>query len=150
MDLERRVHRNQELEGLSRMSFVILQAVMFNAFATTISGTTITQVDLGRRLVEYFVVISSVEQGHNEKKGAPHNGEIDWKTESSFEQDEDDIFAEYNFKPVITARYPLRDHPDNPLHESIAFVCHPSGGIQLRTEHYMPKVGHHDPVVAQQ
>ena len=28
MDLERRVHRNQELEGLSRMSFVILQAVV--------------------------------------------------------------------------------------------------------------------------
>jgi nucleotide-binding universal stress UspA family protein len=28
VDLERRVHRNQELEGLSRMSFVILQACM--------------------------------------------------------------------------------------------------------------------------
>jgi nucleotide-binding universal stress UspA family protein len=28
VDLERRQHRNQELEGLSRMSFVILQAVM--------------------------------------------------------------------------------------------------------------------------
>jgi nucleotide-binding universal stress UspA family protein len=28
VDLERRVHRNQELEGLSRMSFVILQAVV--------------------------------------------------------------------------------------------------------------------------
>jgi len=28
VDLERRVHRNQELEGLSRMSFVILAAVM--------------------------------------------------------------------------------------------------------------------------
>jgi nucleotide-binding universal stress UspA family protein len=28
VDLERRVHRNQELEGLSRMSFVILQAVI--------------------------------------------------------------------------------------------------------------------------
>ncbi len=28
VDLERRVHRNQELEGLGRMSFVILQAVM--------------------------------------------------------------------------------------------------------------------------
>ena len=28
VDLERRVHRNQSLEGLSRMSFVILQAVM--------------------------------------------------------------------------------------------------------------------------
>ncbi|MGZ6297674.1 MAG: glucosyl-3-phosphoglycerate synthase, partial [Candidatus Limnocylindrales bacterium] len=28
VDLDRRVHRNQELEGLTRMSFVILQAVM--------------------------------------------------------------------------------------------------------------------------
>ncbi len=28
VDLERRVHRNQELEGLTKMSFVILQAVM--------------------------------------------------------------------------------------------------------------------------
>jgi glucosyl-3-phosphoglycerate synthase len=28
VDLERRIHRNQELEGLSRMSFVILQSVM--------------------------------------------------------------------------------------------------------------------------
>jgi glucosyl-3-phosphoglycerate synthase len=28
VDLERRIHRNQELEGLSKMSFVILQAVM--------------------------------------------------------------------------------------------------------------------------
>jgi glucosyl-3-phosphoglycerate synthase len=28
VDLERRIHRNQELEGLSRMSFAILQAVM--------------------------------------------------------------------------------------------------------------------------
>jgi hypothetical protein len=28
VDLERRVHRNQEIEGLSKMSFVILQAVM--------------------------------------------------------------------------------------------------------------------------
>ena len=28
VDLERRIHRNQELEGLSRMSFVILQAMM--------------------------------------------------------------------------------------------------------------------------
>ena len=28
VDLERRIHRNQELEGLSRMSFVIIQAIM--------------------------------------------------------------------------------------------------------------------------
>jgi hypothetical protein len=28
VDLERRIHRNQDLEGLSRMSFVIIQAVV--------------------------------------------------------------------------------------------------------------------------
>ena len=28
VDLDRRVHRNQEIEGLSKMSFVILQAVL--------------------------------------------------------------------------------------------------------------------------
>ena len=36
VDLERRVHRNQELEGLSKMSFVILQAVL-------------TRLEVGRR-----------------------------------------------------------------------------------------------------
>ena len=106
-----------------------------------------------RRLVEYFVIVSSVEQAHDpqkETKDAKHKqqkpisgGDIsfqDWKTESSFDHDEEDAYAKYQFKPTITARYPLHDHPDNPLHDNVTFFCHPSGRIQLRTEAYMPKV----------
>ena len=106
-----------------------------------------------RRLVEYFVIVSSVEQAHDpqkENQDAKHKqqkpisgGDIsfqDWKTESSFDHDEEDAYAKYQFKPTITARYPLHDHPDNPLHDNVTFFCHPSGRIQLRTEAYMPKV----------
>jgi hypothetical protein len=121
-----------------------------------------------RRLVEYFVIVSSIEQqssaiktnsnsGNNssstgsspskkqqQQQQQQGNGDIsfsDWKTESSYcdEQDED-VFAQYQFKPTITARYPLHDHPDNPLHDNVIFFCHPSGSIQLRMEEYMPKV----------
>lgn len=100
--------------------------------ATTKKTTTITQVDLGRRLVEYFCVVSSIEYDGTKKK---HPEEIDWKTESvSAENDK------YQFKPAISARYPQHDHPDNPLHDNVVYFCHPSGGIQLRTEPHMPKV----------
>jgi hypothetical protein len=97
-----------------------------------------------RRLVEYFVIVSSVE--NLSKKAVQQqqqpNGEIsfnDWKTDSGYD-DEEEIFASYPFKPTITARYPLYDHADNPLHDNVVYFCHPSGKIQLRTEHVMPKV----------
>ena len=107
-----------------------------------------------RRLVEYFVIVSSVEQKHDplaadkkDKSKKQAGGDIafqDWKTESSFDDPggdyEEDAYAAYQFKPTITARYPLHDHPDNPLHDNVTFFCHPSGRIQLRTEKYMPKV----------
>lgn len=108
-----------------------------------------------RRLIEYFVIVSSVEQdpsNSKDRKGqqpagkpAASSGDIsfqDWKTESSCfdDESEDDPFAAYLFKPTITARYPLHDHPDNPLHDNVTFFCHPSGRIRLRTEEYMPKV----------
>jgi hypothetical protein len=136
------------------------------------SNAKIAKQIADRRLVEYFVIVSSIEQhssaiktnsnsgsgsgttttsrgggGANKssspQKKEPSNGDIsfsDWKTEGSYEQDEEDIFAAYQFKPTITARYPLHDHPDNPLHDNVIFFCHPSGSIQLRMEEYMPKV----------
>jgi hypothetical protein len=51
----------------------------------------------------------------------------------------------HGFKPVITARYPLYDHEDNPLHENVTFFCHPSGAIQLKKEEHMPKVRNSGP-----
>mmetsp|Transcript_5650 Transcript_5650/g.11710 ORF Transcript_5650/g.11710 Transcript_5650/m.11710 type:complete len:1333 (-) Transcript_5650:55-4053(-) len=100
------------------------------------------------RLVEYFVIVSSVEKdarpdNRNDAAGATDDAEQgfgDWKTESYDEEDEKHIFREHKFRPQITARYPLHDHADNPLHSNVTFFCHPSGGIHLRTEEHLPKV----------
>ena len=89
-----------------------------------------TQQDAARRLVEYCVVVSSV------RKKKPDDVAVD----TSQDWGEDDVvYDDYDFQPVITARYPLEDHADNPLHESTTFFCHPSG-ISLRAEPSMPKV----------
>jgi hypothetical protein len=98
-----------------------------------------------RRLVEYFVIVSSVENSKSaaNPSQAQNNGDIsfnDWKTDSGYD-DEEEMFTAYPFKPIITARYPLYDHTDNPLHDNVVFFCHPSGKIELRTEQVMPKVG---------
>jgi hypothetical protein len=106
------------------------------------------QADSGRRLVEYFVVVSSVEREAEESEANPtkentNNNPNDlsfsWKTESTSYDEEDELAGSY-FRPTITARYPLHDHQDNPLHENVVFFCHPSGGIQLKMEQIMPKV----------
>lgn len=90
----------------------------------------------GRRLVEYMVVVSSIlrkpEEASEQKPGQEYN------LVTSF--DDEDVVVEYGFKPQITARYPLHDHEDNPLHENVTFFCHPSGAIHLKKDHHMPKV----------
>lgn len=100
--------------------------------------------DSGRRLVEYFCVISSVEREEKETAEGESGESVnvsfsDWKTES-YDDDEESVFSEHKFRPKVTARYPLTDHPDDPLHEQIMFFCHPTGGIQLRLDELMPKV----------
>jgi hypothetical protein len=100
------------------------------------------QADSGRRLVEYFVVVSSVEREPGDeakRKDDPDMPFSEWKTESN-SYDEEDEYGGVHFRPTITARYPLHDHADNPLHENLTLFCHPSGGIQLRMEKTMPKV----------
>lgn len=97
-----------------------------------------------RRLVEYFVVVSSVPNAKCE-------GAADIQESVSFEgsrdglaiDDDEDIYIDdFDFQPKITARFPLQDHQENPLHESVTFFCYPSGSIQLRMEKSMPKVGY--------
>lgn len=97
------------------------------------------QIAADRRLIEYFVIVSSVElvEGADEPTSqAKSDGDLsfqEWKTE--FEEE-----TPIQFRPTITARYPLVDHPDNPLHDNVIFFCHPSGKIRLRMQPYMPKV----------
>ena len=98
--------------------------------------TTIEKSD-GRRLVEYLVVVSSVPRPSEEVN--PNGQEMNLST--SF--DDENVEFIHGFKPEITARYPLYDHEDNPLHENVTFFCHPSGSIHLKAESHMPKVRKH-------
>ena len=100
--------------------------------------------DAARRLVEYFVIVSSVERTKStdeQEKPSGDDAYTEWKTDSYDEEDESNLFRDHKFRPSITARYPLHDHADNPLHENVTFFCHPTGAIHLRTEEYLPKVG---------
>lgn len=89
----------------------------------------------GRRLVEYLLVVSSIQMDPNEELDA-HAQEL--KLDTNYDDEEVEVIHE--FKPQITARYPLHDHQDNPLVDNISVFCHPSGAINLKKDPYMPKV----------
>lgn len=104
-----------------------------------------------RRLVEYFVVVSSIPQASDddatsttiepEFSGLQEAASFEGSREGLMIEDEEDVYIDdFDFQPKITARFPLEDHDGNQLHESVTFFCHPSGAIQLRTEKTMPKV----------
>jgi len=112
-----------------------------------------------RRLVEYFVIVSSVPRKQTEKNDI-HEGDdagsakeersacagmssenMHGSQTSGMSFDGEAEFVDDNdFQPVITARYPLQDHDDNPLQDSVTCFCHPDGSIRLRTKPCMPKV----------
>jgi len=114
--------------------------------------------------VEYFVIVSSVPRKQAEKtegNGGESSGDgrdenaspeasdlqgshasgISFDGESHGRNGETEEFVDDNdFQGVITARYPLKDHADNPLQDSVTCFCHPDGSIRLRTDPCMPKV----------
>jgi hypothetical protein len=91
----------------------------------------IEKTKLDRRLVEYFVIVSSKELKKDSTSVSRKQNQIVWQDDNEFG---------VSFRPVITARYPLHDHVDNPLHENVTFFCHPSGGISVRSREELPKV----------
>lgn len=102
-----------------------------------------------RRLVEYFIVVSSVPKFSTDTTGSDGAASTlqNFSYSSQFDDIpqnisiEDDIEDELNFEPVITARYPLKDHPGSPLHQSVTTFCHPEGEIKLKSKPSLPKVG---------
>ena len=115
-----------------------------------------------RRLVEYFLVVSSVEQSdpdrdsgirqrndtHGDAAAAP---DPSIATPTGLSTPRIPAYAneptsprsklrDRNFLPVITSRYPLHDHPDNPLSENVTCFCYPTGCIVPKEEFSMPKV----------
>lgn len=106
-----------------------------------------------RRLVEYFVVITSVPKKTANSFGQDKDASADstrnvhatapteWKVNIAFEREDEEYVGSYDIQPTMTARYPVQDHRDNPLHDNVTFFCHPSGEIRLFMEPNMPKVG---------
>ena len=97
----------------------------------------------GRRLVEYFVVVSSLPRKDSSVPVSPNisfQSQFDEIPQNISIEDYEDIDDELNFEPIITARYPKTDHHGNPLHQSVACFCHPAGIIQLKSKPSMPKV----------
>lgn len=89
-----------------------------------------------RRLVEYFVVVSSMLQTEDSfSVGEPSqkSGESNSKTWEG----KDDC---WNFVPVVTSRYPLTDHADSPLSDGVTDFCHPVGYVVPSDEPKLPKV----------
>lgn len=97
----------------------------------------------GRRLVEYFVVVSSLPRKDSSVPVSPNisfQSQFDEIPQNISIEDYEHIDDELNFEPIITARYPKTDHHGNPLHQSVACFCHPAGIIQLKSKPSMPKV----------
>lgn len=110
----------------------------FDVAKSTNTSTLTTTYELGRRLVEYFVVVSTIERKEKniDKNNSNDLSFSDWKTVSPENRDLESV----PFRPTVTSRYPLYDHADNPLAENLTFFCHPSGSIHLQQEEPLPKV----------
>ncbi len=95
----------------------------------------------GRRLVEYLVVVSSLERQSlsDEVKKSPADDE-QYRLSMELDDENIEIVDHEGFKPVVTARYPQYDHEDNPFDANVSYFCHISGAIQLKMNPHMPKV----------
>lgn len=127
-----------------------------------------------QRLVEYFIVLSSVPRWETDQNNGDSSSQSSSrksnrrnfrkdrkksvqlpeptapdamdkeahgkKTSGNIHLPEEEDFT---FGPKITARYPLKDHSDNPLNPMISHFCYPTGDniIPLKT-YEMPRVHH--------
>ena len=108
--------------------------------------TTHLEKSDGRRLVEYLVVVSSLErkslsEGIGDGKGeSPPEHDEQYRLSTEIDDDDIELVDHDGFKPVVTARYPQYDHEDNPFDANVSYFCHISGAIQLKKQPFMPKV----------
>ena len=100
------------------------------------SSVRLQASNVHRRLVEYFVVISSFAQKQTKPVPAEYNDDHKL-TKLTLAK----ISKVLKFQASVTSRYPTKDHEKNPLlHESIISFCHPCEDIELTTDYCLPKV----------
>lgn len=118
-----------------------------------------------QRLVEYFFILTSLPSSSSSTTTTNQQQSLDL---SSLQEEEEsstksktlerststdstdthdtllqstDTNANAPLDSIITARYPLEDHPDNPLSDMVTCFCHPvAGKVQLLTEFRLPHV----------
>lgn len=84
-----------------------------------------------RRLVEYFVVVSTESQNARDIIVEDDQGTDVVKL----------VNKTCDFEAVVTARYPENDYKQNPLlHQSVISFCHPSDDIEVQGAFTLPKV----------
>lgn len=67
----------------------------------------------------------------------------DSATNGNIHMPKQQTYSELTFQPVITARYPEKDHADSPLNPMIVQFCYPIDDVIVPTSRYeMPKVHH--------
>jgi len=125
--------------------------------------------NISRRLVEYFVMVSSIPITNNNtdtkttkstrrRPPNPDTDNMNSRTKSRFDarrvhlqqQQVEDTTTTNNedtsilLEPQITARYPPTDYPNQPLNLRLPQFCHPEGTelIHPTTQYKMPRVHH--------
>jgi len=133
-----------------------------------IAAAAATPEQESSRLVEYFVMVSSVPvEEHNTKKERkarsrppdPKKDKMNRSTAARFEvrkahlpvtdehdagEDDEDCEHFTPLEPKITARYPAEDHEDQPLNLRLPQFCHPQGTdiIYPTSQYKMPRIHH--------
>lgn len=98
-----------------------------------------------QRLVEYFVVVSSLPRWTEPRCRSPvktpaKHQDLDTGGNIHLPQQHS---QDYTFSPKITARYPQIDYADNPLNPMITQFCYPhSDSIVPSFSYVMPRVHH--------
>ncbi|EED90263.1 hypothetical protein THAPSDRAFT_8075 [Thalassiosira pseudonana CCMP1335] len=111
-------------------------ATVNNSLSTSSTCSSAEDFDLPLRKYESSasmgkdeLIPSKVFVSHNDTKESNHNIEV---------------LKDYFLNPVITARYPREDRPDQPLNPMLPQFCHPHGTGMMypSTEYKMPRIHH--------
>ena len=84
----------------------------------------------------------------NNSNEAPPTPRKEWtrdeaKSDENIHMPSDQDESYHAFQPIITARFPLEDHGDNPLNPMITHFCYPSGDMIVPSQVYeLPRVHH--------
>jgi len=118
------------------------------------SGSVPPPASSSRRLVEYFLVVSAVNEtvgrrkrtGSHRGSGRHTRGNLKriLKGRKRFGSSSKPSDAVRHYEPIITSRYPLEDHSDNPLNSMVPQFCFSLLGDEVTSakDYSLPTIHH--------